>query len=430
MKMQRAKGTRDFKPEEKIVRQNVIDLLRNIFEKYGYNPLETPVIERYETLSAKFAAGEESEALKETFTFEDQGKRKLGLRFDLTVPLSRFVSMNPNLKMPFKRYEIGRTYRDGPLKAGRLREFWQCDVDVVGTESMVAEAELMAIVKEFFDKIEFKFEIELNNRKILNGVFDELSIKNKEEVMVSLDKLKKIGVEGVKEELKDKLSEEKLTKLLLIFDVSGDNSSKIKSLMKVVKSDEAKQGLDEVKEILDYSKLLGVSEIVFNPSLVRGLAYYTGPIFEVFLRDSKINSSFAGGGRYDSLIGNFLGGGKYPATGISFGLEPINEEILSKNKEKKQTVVDVYVIPIKTIKESLKVLKELRDEGIKIDIDMNERNISKNLDYSNKLGIPYVIFVGEEELKENKVKLRDMKTGKEELLNVNEIAKRIGFTKV
>ncbi len=425
MEIKRAKGTKDFKPEEQIVRQEVIDLLRKIFEKYGYNPLETPVIERYETLSAKFAAGEASDALKETFTFEDQGGRKLGLRFDLTLPLSRFIAMNSNLKMPFKRYEIGRTYRDGPIKAGRLREFWQCDVDVIGTKSMIAEAELMAIVKEFFDKLELKFEIELNNRKILNGIFDDLEIKDKDEVMVSIDKLKKIGVEGVKEELKDKLDEDKITQLLFIFDVSGSNEEKIKALKKVVKSEEAKEGLEEIKEILGYSKLFGVNEVVFNPSLVRGLAYYTGPIFEVFLKNSKITSSFAGGGRYDKMIGNYLGGGDYPATGISFGLEPLNQEILSRKKTEQKTVVDVYVIPIKTIKESLKVLKELRSNDIKSDIDMNERSISKNLDYANKLGIPYVVFVGENELKEKKVKLRDMKSGNEELLSIEEIVKKI-----
>jgi len=422
MKIQRARGTRDFKPEEKIVRQEIVDLLRSVFEKYGYNPIETPILERYEVLSAKFGAGEESDVLKETFRLKDQGDRELGLRFDLTVPLARFVAMNPNLKMPFKRYQIGRTYRDGPVKLGRLREFWQCDVDVVGSSSMLAEAELMSLVKDVFSALNFDFIIELNNRKFLQGLFEEIGIKNKEEVMVIIDKLKKVGFDEVKKELEKILDKEKVTKLLFVLDVSGTNEEKVDALLKVAKNDKTKEGLNEIKQIFDYSKFLDVTEIEFVPSLVRGLAYYTGPIFEVFLKNSKIKSSFAGGGRYDNLISNYSGSKEnIPATGISFGLEALSEEILSGKEAGKKSVVDVYVIPIRIVNDSLKVIKQLRDAGINADMDINGRSISKNLDFCDKLGIPYVVFVGQKEIDKGKVKLRDMKSGKEELLTMEDV---------
>ncbi len=425
MKLERAKGTRDFKPEEKIIRQYVVDLLRKVFEKYGYNPIETPVIERYEVLSAKFGAGEESDALKEAFTLKDQGNRKLALRFDLTVPLARFIAMNPNLKMPFKRYQIGRVYRDGPVKLGRLREFWQCDVDVVGVKDVAVEAELMKLVKEVFDYLDFKFYIEINNRKLLDGIFDDLGIKDREKVIIVIDKLKKIGFDGVKKELLNLIDEDKIIKLMYYFDINGGNEEKIKELSRIVKSDKGKEGLAEIKKILSYSELFGIKEIIFNPSLARGFSYYTGPVFEVYVKGSEITSSFAAGGRYDDMIGKYSGKDKIPATGISFGLEVITEQIKKLKKIEKKSVVDVYVIPIKTIKESLGIVNELRKNDINADIDFSDRSISKNLDYCDKLGIDYVVFVGEMELKENKIKLRNMKTGKEELLTTGELIERV-----
>src|SRR3989338_2915117 len=178
MELQTAKGVRDIPPEEKALKNKVVNTLTEVFELYGFAPLETPILERYETLAAKFAAGEESDALKETFTLIDQGDRKLGLRFDLTVPLARFMAMNPTLKMPFKRYEIGRVFRDGPIKLGRYRELWQCDIDTIGSSSMLAEAELLAVVQAAFQKMGIEVVLKINNRKLLNGLLAQTGMSS------------------------------------------------------------------------------------------------------------------------------------------------------------------------------------------------------------------------------------------------------------
>ena len=204
MKMQTAKGVSDTPPEEKIIKNQVLSTLTQVFELYGFAPLETPVIERFDTLAAKSGSGEESDALKETFKLTDQGKRKLGLRFEFTTSLARYVAMNFNIKMPFKRYEFGPVFRDGPIKLGRYRQFWQCDADTIGTSSMLADAECVAILSTAFNKLDFKFEIKVNNRKILNGIMNQAGIKDQKEALISIDKLDKIGKEGVAKELKER----------------------------------------------------------------------------------------------------------------------------------------------------------------------------------------------------------------------------------
>src|SRR3989344_5019587 len=197
MEIQMTKGVRDIPPEEKIIKNKVVDTLKELFELYGFSPLETPILERLETLSSKFAAGEASDALKETFKLKDQGDRDLGLRFDLTVPLARFVSMNPNVKMPFKRYEMGTVFRDGPIKLGRYREFWQCDIDIVGSKSMLVEAEILAVMQTAFAKLGLDVTLKVNNRKLLNGILEQAGIKDGEPSIIAMDKLDKIGKEGV-----------------------------------------------------------------------------------------------------------------------------------------------------------------------------------------------------------------------------------------
>src|SRR3989344_5867493 len=204
MKLQTARGVQDVPPEEKIVKNQVVDTLKEMFILYGFAPLETPILERYETLAAKFAAGEASDALKEIFKLKDQGKRNLGLRFDLTVPLARYVAMNPSLKLPFKRYAVGEVFRDGPIKLGRSREFWQMDVDTVGTVSMLAEAEILALAENAFFQLGLNVKIKINNRKLLNGILQQSGINKKEEAIIIIDKLDKIGVAGVSSELQAK----------------------------------------------------------------------------------------------------------------------------------------------------------------------------------------------------------------------------------
>lgn len=422
MNLQNAKGTKDFLPEEKMLRQDVIDLLRSIFESYGFAPLETPILERMDILAAKYAGG--GEILKETFKLKDQGGRELGLRYDLTVPLARFVGMTPNLKMPFKRYEIGRVFRDGPIKKGRLREFWQCDVDIVGSKSMLADAECIQIALDFFERIGFPVTIEVNNRKILDGILESLQIPEKqwEDIIISIDKLKKIPLEEVKKELKEKgLDEKRIKELLDIFQLSGSNKQKVKQLKKIIKSNIGLEGLKEMEALLEN---VDQKNVVFSISLARGLAYYTGTVFEVFTKN--FSSALAAGGRYDRMIGEFLGGNKeYPAVGISFGIEPITELLTEKRKASRKTPTQVYIIPINTLQESKKIADELRKQGLNVEMDVMQRGPSKNLEYANSLGIPYVVIVGEEEVKQNKVKLKDMRTGKEKLIAVNKARQEI-----
>jgi len=413
MELQTAKGVRDFPPEEKILRQQVVDILRTIFENYGFSPLETPILERFETLSAKYAGG--AEILKETFKFKDQGDRDIGLRYDLTVPLARFVGMNPNLKLPFKRYEIGRVFRDGPIKLGRYREFWQCDIDIIGSKSMVAEAELLTIVDEVFKKLKIDIDLKINNRKLLDGIMIFAGIKeNSNSAILSLDKIEKIGQDGVEKELKEKgFSKDQIKKLF-----EAISKKKLSDFEKLLKDNEGVKELKELFLLLDELKI----SYKFDPCLARGLAYYTGTVFEVFAKKEAINSALAAGGRYDKMIGGFLESNKdYPAVGIAFGLEPITEILKTRVKDVKKTVTKYFIIPIKTLKESLIVAKKLRDKEINTDIDLMDRGISKNLDYANSLGIPFVIIIGPEELKQKKVKVRDMKSGKETFISVDSL---------
>jgi len=411
MKLELAKGVKDIYPEEKILQQKVMDVFRRTFELYGYAPLETPLLEKYEVLTSKYAGG--SEILNEMFTLNDQGGRRLALRYDLTVPFCRFVGMNKTLKMPFKRYEMGPVFRDGPVSVSRFRQFWQCDVDVVGIKSMKIDAEFVEIFNKVFEELELNVEVRVNNRKILDAIMERLEINKPGEAILIVDKLDKIGVKGVSKELKEIGTEENQIRLLLkIISVEGTNKQKLKSLREQLGVCE---GLDEIEEVMKYS-----NKFMFDISLARGLAYYTGTIYEVYLKNGEIKTAVASGGRYDKMICGFLESNKdYPALGISFGLSRIalalqNQNIKSVNK--------VYVIPIKT--EVNEVVKNLRNSGINTDVDYNSRGVSKNLDYASKLGIPYCLIIGEKELKSNKYTLRDMNTGKELRLSITEIIKK------
>lgn len=420
MELQNAKGTRDIPPEEKIVKQQIVDTLKSAFELYGFSPLETPVLERYDIISAKYAGG--SEILKETFKLKDQGGRQLSLRYDLTVPFARFVGMNPNLKMPFKRYQIGEVFRDGPIKLGRYREFWQCDADVVGVKSMKADAEIIALTQDIFKKLGFDFVIKLNSRKILDAVLDYAGVKEEKRIgaILAIDKLEKSGTAEVKKELKSAgISDSSIKKIMVLIALKGTNRQKLAKLKELLNENE---GIKEVEEILSY---VNIPNLEFSPSLARGLAYYTGTIFEVFLKIPEIKSAVAAGGRYDEMIGKFLGSGDYPAVGIAFGLDVIMDAVKLKQPFEKKAVTDVYIIPIQLFSESFKVAEELRKAGIKADIDLIGRGPSKNLDYVNAMKIPYVLFIGPDELKKKKVKLRDMKSGKEEFLSVADVIRKL-----
>ncbi len=434
MELKLPRGMRDFPPEEKILRDEIITLLKATFERYGFSPLETPVVERWEIVSAKYAGGEE--ILKEVFRLKDQGGRELALRYELTTGLARFFGMNPTIKRPFKRYQIGLVYRDGPIKKGRTRELYQCDVDTVGTDSMLADAELLNLAIDFFKRIDFDVEIRVNNRKILKDLAEKFSIpKDKiDSVILTLDKLEKVGRAEVEKELAQKGIENAFAWLETLVKASGKtNADKIESLRAVVKS----EGLDELEELFSY--IDDQERVAFTPSLARGLAYYTGPVFEVYLRGGAPHfvSSLAAGGRYDELIGNFIGTGeRYPATGISFGLEPImeifKERRLKAKESLKRTVTQVFVAPIlggsaaaSILNESRKIAQQLRQAEINTDMDLVGRGISSNLDYANAYKIPYALIVGPKELEQGKVKLRDMSSGEETLLTLEQVIKKL-----
>jgi len=413
MELDRSKGTRDFLPEEQIVRQEIVDKLKTVFELYGYSPVETPILERYDVLSSKYAGG--SEILKETFKLQDQGGRELGLRYDLTVPFARIIGMNPQLKMPFKRYHVGEVFRDGPMGLGRYRQFTQCDVDIVGAKEMTAEAELVLLAFRVFESLGIKVVIKVNNRKLLNDLLTKYKIKKHDEVILCVDKLEKIGIKGVKKELEDKgVSEEQIDELLETISISGTNKEKVSKLRQIIES----PGLDEIEKVIELC-----SEVSFEPSLARGLSYYTGTVIEVYLKKSKVTSAICAGGRYDNMIGEFLGKGDFPAVGISFGLDRIYDAFIENDKTSAKTVTQVFVIPIQTFEESLKIAEHLRNSGFKVEIDLAGKGPSKNLQYANSLGIPFVIFVGGEEVKAGKVKLKDMKSGEEKLVSVAEAIK-------
>jgi len=425
MTVEMAKGVRDFPPEDKIIRSELISRLQDVFESYGFSPLETPSIERLDTLTAKFAAGNESDAAREIFKLSDQGNRELGLRFDLTVPFSRFIALNPNLKMPFKRYEIGRVFRDGPIKLGRYREFWQCDVDVAGVSSVKAESELLLLAIEAFKKLNLDAYLEVNNRKVLFGLMDYCNIppEKRETVIITIDKITKYGEDVVRKELVDKfIDKHSIEKLLEVFTLRGSIDEMLDALTPMMTSDIGVEGLKELKELFSYLKFVEHGKIILNISLARGLGYYTGTVFEGFLKNSKVTSSICGGGRYDNMIGMYASNNRqYPAVGISFGLEPITDALKLSSPEIKKTVTEIYIIPIQTFKESLVIATTLREAGLNVDLDLMEKGISKNLDYANTLKIPFVAFVGETELKEQKIKIKNMITGNERLVSLDEV---------
>jgi len=429
LELERAKGTRDFPPEEMIVRQQVLDTLRTNFELFGFNPLETPIFERFDVLASKYAGG--AEILKETFKMKDQGNRDLGLRYDLTVPTSRFVGMNPSLKMPFKRYQMGPVFRDGPIKLGRYREFWQCDVDTFGSKNMLADAECIMLAQSVFKKLNLDVVIEVSNRKVLDGIltYCEIPEEKRVEVITAIDKLKKINIKDVEKELQEKgIPSELIDRLFRVLKTTATNEEKIAKLKQLFPPGSACEGLKEMQDLL--SSLDDQSNVVFELGLARGLAYYTGTVFEGFLRNPKeddVKSSLCGGGRYDKMVGNFLQSNKeVPAVGLSFGIEPITEQ-MKINKQRsgdgrvQKSVAQVFIIPIQTVPFCLQVAGILRKDGINTEMDLMDRGITKNLNYANVLNIPFVLIAGTEEVQKNRLKLKNMKSGEEQMLTLAEV---------
>lgn len=420
------KGTFDYLPNEQILRNDIIDKLSNVFRSYGYLPLETSILCYYDLLASKYAGG--AEILKEVYTLEDQGKRKLGLRYDLTVPFAKVISLNKNIGLPFKRYEIGRVYRDGPVKLGRNREFYQCDVDVCGISGQLIEAELLKMAISGYKALGIDIYIEWNNRKLLSGLISSCGIEEDKisKVILSVDKLAKIGKNGVMEELAcENIPSSKLDRLFEYFDYSID-----KIYLEFMDSDNTllKDGISEVKEIQRYISELGLVECVFTPYLARGLEIYTGLVFEVFDKKRRITSSIGAGGRYDKIITNFIDdGNEYPAVGMTFGLAPIYE-IKKMEKNNVSRLYDLIIIPIGTEIETLKLASSIREYGIRVIIEMKKK-LNKSLDWANRNKVPYVIVLGQDELDSGVIKVRDMDNSLDVVLKIDEIEKIVDIVR-
>jgi histidyl-tRNA synthetase len=406
---------RDILPRQMIHRRYVIDIIREVFERFGYEPLSTPSVELHETLTGKY--GPDAERMIYDVSRKG-GKEKLALRFDLSVPLSRVVAMYPDLQRPFKRYQISPVWRGERPGKGRYREFYQCDVDTVGTSSMLADAELLNITHDILTRLGFQeFVMKTNNRKILTGVGQFAGVPQDllGGLYRSIDKLERIGLEGVREELKaNQIPEDAIERLLGLLRISGDNEAVLRELEgQLANYVIALEGIAELREILSYLEDMGVParRCQIDFSMVRGLDYYTGPIYETLVEDPRVGS-ICGGGRYDELIGTF-GDRTYPATGISFGIERIIDVMEELHMFPPQvgmtnTQVLVTVFGEDQLRDSIRVTESLRDGGLNTELYFERDPLGHQIRYALKKGIPFVIIVGPDEVAAGQVTIRNL----------------------
>ena len=426
------KGFRDFLPEKKIIRQQIIDHIRSIFETYGFVPLETPCLEYAETLEGKY--GEEGDRL--IYKFLDRGGRAVALRYDLTIPLCRVISMYPELVKPFKCYQIAPVWRADKPQKGRFREFYQCDIDIIGTASVLADAELMSIMYAVLTKLGIaNFTMHINHRKLLNAIAVSAGIRDNEVTtfLRSLDKLDKVGKETVTGELKEKgISAGSIDRAFAIIEearTSGNHKAfleKIGSLTQGAAGGE--QGVAELMIIREALEAQGIPErcYCFDLSLARGLDYYTGPVFETRVETPKVGS-ITGGGRYDNLIGMFCKT-PYPATGTSFGLErliAVLEEMAGQDTRQSKTQVLVALFDKSLLAETVRLSKMLRDAGINTEIYFEADKLKKQLTYASNKSIPLVVILGSDEFKNKTVALRNMQLGQQEIIAQNDLVQTV-----
>ena len=421
MYLRNLKGTEDFLFKDQIVRNKIIDTLKQNFEKYGYMPIETPILNYYDLLALKYEEGDE--ILNEIYRLSDQGNRDIGLRYDLTVPFCKVVGMQKELRLPFRRYEIGKVFRNGPVKLGRTREFYQCDVDVVGIDGRLIETEQIIMAIEIFKCLGIDINVLYNNRKFMNGLLIEAGVSKPTFGIIGiLDKLDKVD----KKTIYEMFNNEGINNSIVdnIFNTFGKTLDEYNILYKDSSNELLKEGLNELNVVTDNLKKLNYSNnITFDSYLSRGLEIYTGIVFEFRDKLKRLTGSLGAGGRYDKIITNFINDGNiYPAVGLSFGLEPIY--VILKNEEK-LSLVDYYIIPMNTEIECLELAAKIREKGKKVLIEMNNRKIKKSFDYANKENIPYVIVLGENELKENKITIKNMNEGSQEMIDVDEFLRRI-----
>ena len=442
--IQPPKGTRDFLPEEMILRRKVMETIRECFALYGFVEIDSPVFEYFELLSRKCG----SEIEKEIYVFEDKAKRKLGLRFEFTSPLGRYYATNSEkLAKPFKRYIIGKVYRYENTQAGRYREFYQADADIVGSYSMNVENELLDLAVFTLERLGMgNYEIVINNRKILDGIINAAGIdeSKKDAALRALDKTAKIGEAGVIKEFKENgIGEENYRSFMRLIDLNAESedSKKLAALKERICADlkdesiknKANEGIEELSAIIGNERKVETREgsgvIKFDPLLVRGLGYYTGPIFEIKSKDVAIGS-FAAGGRYDNLV-ELYGARPEGACGISFGVERIIDIITERDKDILKSFsspVKVYIIYLSENEKifALKTAKFFRLKGIAVELSvLSEHNIGKEIKYADKKGIEYFAVIGEREAAEQKLTLKNLKTRKETAVSAEEAAEAI-----
>ncbi len=444
------KGTRDFGPVEMAKRNYIFNTIREVYALYGFQQIETPAMETLQTLMGKY--GEEGDKLLFKVLNSGDCLTKIsddellernslhlaskmcekGLRYDLTVPFARYVVMHrEELQLPFKRYQIQPVWRAHRPQKGRYREFYQCDADVVGSDSLLNEVELMQIVDEVFSRFGIRVQIKINNRKILSGIAEVIGAAEKiVDITVAIDKLDKIGIDNVNQELReDGLTEEQIQKLQPIIMLSGSNDEKLATIAEVLKESETGlKGVEELRFILDTLKTVGLkNEMQLDLTLARGLNYYTGAIFEVKALDVQIGS-ITGGGRYDNLTGIF-GMPGLSGVGISFGADRIYDVLNQLDLYPKDSVTTTQLLFInfgeKETAYCLPIINKVRSQGIRAEIFPDAAKMKKQMSYANSKQIPYVALAGENEINEGKVTLKNMETGEQQMVTANELIEKI-----
>lgn len=446
------KGTRDFSPAEMVKRMYIFNTIRKVFQRYGFLPIETPAMENLSTLLGKY--GEEGDKLLfkilnsgdflsdvHTEDMQNRDINKLsvkicekGLRYDLTVPFARYVVQHRNeIVFPFKRYQIQPVWRADRPQKSRYREFYQCDVDVIGSNSLLNEVEIIQIVDEVFNvkNLNTKVHIKINNRKILSGIAEIIGEGDKiVDITVAIDKLDKIGLDKVNEELTLKgISASAIEKIQPIIKLKGSNSEKINDLHKVLATSEiGMKGIAEIEKVFEYIKPLYINTPVeFDITLARGLNYYTGAIFEVKALEADIGS-ICGGGRYDDLTGIF-GLKDVSGVGVSFGADRIYDVLLQLNRYPSDNFNTTKLLFVNfgetEEKYCISLVDKVRKSGINVELYPDYTKMKKQFDYANSRGIPFVAIVGESEIKENKVVLKNMLTGEQIKLTIEEVIQKI-----
>ena len=437
------KGTRDFSAQEMLRRQYIFDTIRGVFRTFGFAPLETPAMENLSTLLGKYgdegdklifkilnsgdyAAGLDDAALRTPSKICEKG-----LRYDLTVPFARYVVQHQSeISFPFKRYQIQPVWRADRPQKGRYREFYQCDVDVIGTRSLLCEVELIQIVQQVFEALGIRMLLKMNNRKILYGIAETIGHADKMiDITIAIDKLEKIGLEAVKEELRERgLEDEAISKLQPILELNGGNYMKLKVLRETIgESAIGMAGLDEIETIFGYIQQLGIDlPIELDISLARGLNYYTGAIFEVKALDYAIGS-ICGGGRYDDLTGIF-GLPNTSGVGISFGADRIYDVMTGMElfPDSISCSTEVLFTNLGEAEElvALRLLGEVRALGVAAEIYPECSKMRKQIEYANRRGIPFVVIIGSQELEEKMVALKDMGSGEQFRIAFSDLAAR------